>query len=50
MPKTYLLRMLVVICQTLLAGLWLVRDWGCEIQINQGGNEYAALMNCEFKS
>ena len=50
MPKTYLLRVLVVIFLTLLAGLWIVRDRVCEIRINQGANEYAALMNCEFKS
>ncbi|WP_437609868.1 Hok/Gef family protein [Erwinia sp. V71] len=50
MPKKYLLRGLVVVCFTLLVALWLVRDRLCEVRINQGGNEYAAFLNCEVKS
>lgn len=50
MPRKYLLHALIVVCITLLVSLWIIGDRLCEIRINQGGNEYAAFLNCDFKS
>ena len=50
MPRKYLLHALIVVCVTLLVSLWIIGDRLCEIRISQGGNEYAAFLNCDFKS
>ncbi|KOC85793.1 Hok/Gef family protein [Winslowiella iniecta] len=49
MPKKYLLPRLIVLCLTILASLWLIRDSLCEVRITHGSNEYAAFLNYEVK-
>ncbi|WNN43276.1 MULTISPECIES: Hok/Gef family protein [Winslowiella] len=49
MLKKYLLQRLIVLCLTILAGLWLIRGSLCEVRITYGSNEYAAFLNYEVK-
>ncbi|ETS33597.1 MULTISPECIES: Hok/Gef family protein [Photorhabdus] len=50
MSRKLLLYGLVVVCLTLLAFTWLVRDSLCEIRIQQANMEFAAFLNYEVRS
>ncbi|WP_413529704.1 Hok/Gef family protein [Rahnella inusitata] len=49
MSRKLVLYGLIVICFTLLAWTWMVRDSLCELHIKQGLTEIAAVLSYEIK-